>query len=794
MNGSMNGPRLARVALVLVLVLGLSGAGVSDRDDDGRHGFVIETISNRADLISGGDALVRVTLPAHVTADRVVVAVDGRDVTAAFTADPEGRRLEGLVEGLHDGVNVITAGLRVRIRLWRWTWEHTVVTERLAVTNHPRGGPVFSGPQIQPWVCATPTAQPGDASTPHTNASGLSTTATDSQCDIASEYRWWYRPTSAPAGCAGITAANPCFRPYDPAAPPTDVATTTTDRGETVPFILRVERGTMDRGIYDLAVLYDPAAAADGHGRSAWNGKVQFSFGGSTGSPRRQFAPQSAWASTSPVTTNDEALGRGFMTAVSSLTDQALNANHVVAAEMVMMLREHIAERYGHLRYVMGLGCSGGSIMQNVIASAYPGLLDGLQISCTYPDSLTTATEVFDCVLLTDVFANPAFVATTEGMAPEQVNALRAAVAGHVDQRGCVSWTQAFGTANQPGNITGRPAAPTPWTPPSSPRADVPNNCLLPPVMVYDPEQNPTGIRCGGAEHMIAIFGAADDPAHPGRANLTRDNVGVEYGRSALLAGAVTPEQFVVINELAGSADPDGKRTTVRLPADEDALRTAYRSGLVADGRSLARVPIIDLRGNDDSAIHHDWRSFSLRARLDEAAGGHGNHVLWRFGPGLLPPPPAALPRRSFLLLDRWLTAMEADRSDAPAAAKVLAAKPADAYDFCFLSSDPQATTEVTDQAACDADPVLRYYASPRQVAGGPLTEHVLKCRLMPLAADRYGAVSFSEDQWRRLEAVFPDGVCDWSRPGVAVQRARSWLTFEGGPGGEPLRPPPTSR
>jgi hypothetical protein len=782
-------PRRWRGVLVVIAVLGLSGAAAPDRDRDGEpRGFVIETLSNRADLISGGDALVRVTVPDRVPIERVVVQANGRDVTGSLTPDPAGRHLQGLVTALAEGANMISAGIRTHFRLWRWEWDRTVTAERLVVTNHPEGGPVFSGPQVQPWVCATPTAQRGDGTVPHTNASGLSTVATDDRCTIAAEHRWWYRPAGAPAGCTGTTAANPCFRPFDPAAPATDVATTTTDRGETVPFVVRVERGTLNRGIYDLAVLADPAAP-DG-GRPIWNGKVQYGFGGSTGSPRRQFAPQSSWAGS----TNDEALARGFMTAVSSLTDQALNANHVVAAETVMMLREHITERYGPIRYVMGLGCSGGSIMQNTIASAYPGLLDGLQISCTYPDSLTTATEVGDCVLLNEHFASPAFAAATAGLTTEQVNATRAAIAGHQDQRGCPSWTAAFGYANHPGPIPGRPPAPDPWTPPGSPRADVPNNCLLPPASVYDPVANPTGIRCGTPEHLAAVFGRADDPAHPGRANLTRDNVGVEYGRAALLAGTITAEQFVTVNEGVGSRDADGERVDGRLPADAAALPTAYRSGLVADGRSLARVPIVDLRGNDDSAIHHDWRSFSLRARLDAATGSHANHVLWRFGPGLLPPPATGLARRSFELLDRWLSAIEADRTVRPAADKVRMAKPADAYDFCYLSADTAYATEVTDQAQCDADPVLRYFASPRQVAGGPLTEDVLKCQLTPLGTDRYGTVSFSADQWRRLREVFPEGVCDWSRPGVGQQPARPWATYRDGPGGTPLPPPPRSR
>jgi hypothetical protein len=787
--------RIRRWSLPLAALMGLAATGVGPDHpppDAQPHGFTIATVSNRPDLISGGDATVEVTVPAGVDLDRVTVRANGRDVTAALTPDPATHRLRGLVDGLADGHNELRADVRIHRRFLRWSWDQTLTAERLTVTNHPRGGPVFSGPQIEPWICATPTAQQGDATTPHTNASGLSTLATDDDCNIATEYKLWYEPASASAGCFGIGPANPCFKAYDPASPPADVATTTTDDGHTVPFVVRVERGTLNRGIYDLAVLFDPAAP--GGGAPVWNGKVQHTFGGSTGSPRRQFAPQSTWFSPAPGATNDDALSRGFITSASSLTDQLLNANQVVAAETLMMLREHIVERYGSLRYVMGLGCSGGSIMQNTIASAYPGLLDGLQISCTYPDSITTATEVTDCVLLNRYFTSPEWTAATAGLTPEQINAKRAAIAGHQDERGCPSWTSAFSHPNLPGPIPDRPPAPTPRAPPFAPRADVPNNCLLPASMVFDPATNPDGLRCGAPDFMASIWGKADDPAFPGRANLTRDNVGVEYGRQALLDGAITPEEFVALNERIGSADPNGVPTTERLPADTAALRTAYRSGLVTDGRSLARVPIIDLRGNDDSGIHHDWRSFELRARLDEANGGHANHVLWRYGPTLLPPGSADLTHKSFALMDQWLSAIEADQGHGGIEEKVVRDRPAEAHDLCYLSTDTTYSNPVTDQAACDADPVLRAWASPHQVAGGPRTEDILKCRLMPFDRSRYGSVAFTDEQWARLEATFASGVCDWSKPGVEQHRAIPWSTYEQGPGGRPLGPSPHSR
>ncbi len=154
-----------------------------------------------------------------------------------------------------------------------------------------------------------------------------------------------------------------------------------------MPYIVRVERGTMNRGIYDIAVLFDPdkpwTALAP---QAQWNGKVVYSFGASTGQPRLQFRTEQNWA-------DDQALSRGFMVVDNSLTDSLYNSNRTLVAETTMMMKEHIVDAYGEVKFVMGNGCSGGSIQQNTVASIYPGLLDGIQPSCDFPDSITTGTR-----------------------------------------------------------------------------------------------------------------------------------------------------------------------------------------------------------------------------------------------------------------------------------------------------------------------------------------------------------------------------------------------------------------
>ena len=72
-------------------------------------------------------------------------------------------------------------------------------------------------------------------------------------------------------------------------------------------------------------------------------------------------------------------------------------------------------------------------------------------------------------------------------------------------------------------------------------------------------------------------------------------------------------------------------------------------------------------------------------------------------------------------------------------------------------------------------------------MAGGPLSENILKCQLRPLDASDYGG-RLDATQLARLQAVFPGGVCDWSKPGVGQQAAVGPLGFSAGPGGRMSR------
>jgi hypothetical protein len=486
------------------------------------------------------------------------------------------------------------------------------------------------------------------------------------------------------------------------------------------------------------------------------------------------------------------------------------------------MMKEHISDSYGPIKFTVGTGCSGGSINSNMNASINPGLLDGIVTSCTYPDSETTTLEVGDCVLLVEAYQKQPMLDLWQsmGLTQAQINARKGAINGHMDQSACHAWYNAFGSNGRAGlynqrtvGFSGTAAerqsdAQTGFIRQS---ATPTNNCELPNTAVYDPQrpaETASLPRCNAWSWAENIWGKV--PGSPA-ARDTRDNVGVQYGLKALLAGSITPEEFVRLNENVGGIDRDSEPRAQRSTADPEALDIAYRAGIVASGHNLAKLPIIDLRGWDESnvsvppgtnpgaiPIHHQWYSFAVRDRIVRDAGDAGNQALWRFARGGLTPP-ATLAQEAFLDMDAWLTQLVASSgSGASLEARVRAARPVaganDTRDFCLKPDDATQSNRIFDMATCDADPWLKPTLSPRQVAGGPRAEDVLKCQLKPLDFNEYTGVTFDAAQRSRLQAVFSTGVCDWSMPGVGQQAAVSPLTFRAGPGGQPLGAAPTSQ
>jgi len=706
----------------MVLVFG-TGTTLAHSDDS----LGIEAVSNRADLVSGGDVLLRVTLPRKSSG---VLSVNGTPVPGALHPAADGRGYLALVTGLPLGRNTITVSAHGR-------------KERLTVTNHSIGGPIFSGPHLQPWLCTTA-------------ANGLAAPL-DADCNAPTVMRFFYKNTATPFA----------FVAYDPANPPAAslVATTTTDRGVTVPYIVRQETGTLNRTIYRITVLFDPARPwSPWAPQPAWNGKVLYLFGAGAG---LQYTQGSIAA-----TFDDNGLSRGFATAAAVMTNHGTNANTKLNAEALMMVKERLAETYGPIRYTIGTGCSGGAIQQHSIGDQYPGLIDGFLPVCSYPDTWSLAVNSHDCQVLT-----PYFNTTSPSLWTNPAH--RLAILGQTSEQECPAQD-------------GPPAFGGRWFPVTN------TSCLVPAGVgadfLYHPVSNPQGVRCSLDAYHINELGTRPD----GFTFQTFDSVGVQYGLKAVQDGRISPEQFVDLNEKIGGLDIAGNYQPQRTLADLQGLERIYRTGLITYGRELGKYPIIDARTDDNHEMHNNSEWIFTRNRLLRSNGHAANQVHWWENSNVVNPvgnvsrPSAVTALRSFNLMDQWLAAIEADRSSQPHEKKVTRNKPAAARDACIIDG---VEYDWTTGSACETHPKkFTYLGLIRMTAGGPVTNDVLKCQLKPLNRVDYG-VTFTDAQWARLQSTFASGVCDYSKRGVAQRKPKSsWLTFADGPGGRPLGKAPVSR
>src|SRR4051812_34889432 len=101
-------PALWCALAVTAASLLLASCGGGGSSSSGSSPVQIQTLSNRADLISDGDALVQITTPSGLVKEKLRVTLNGTDVSSAFTEQSSGR-LVGRVTGLVNGQNDLQA-------------------------------------------------------------------------------------------------------------------------------------------------------------------------------------------------------------------------------------------------------------------------------------------------------------------------------------------------------------------------------------------------------------------------------------------------------------------------------------------------------------------------------------------------------------------------------------------------------------------------------------------------------------------------------------------------------------
>ena len=697
---------LAAIAAISILAGLPEPAPAAEQDQ-----LSVEALSSRPDMVSDGDALVEVDVPASADPAGLSVTVNGVDRTSGFAAvGGDGRRLRSLVSGLSPGPSTVRATLPGQ------------PAATLFLVDHPRQGPIFSGPQQTPYVCTTA-------------AGGLGPPTDSATCAAPTQVSYYYMGTDG------------AFHPLaDPQSRPADLAQTTTRDGQTVDYVVRLESGVIDRSIYRWAVL-----APGGHIAEGWNHRLIYFYGGGCSAGHQQ------GTSDPDGVLDDRMLSRGYSVVGSSLNVLNTACNDVLSAEATSMIKEHVIESLGEPPvWTMGWGSSGGSVQVQMIAQNYPGLLDGIVPGASFPDN--SAPDYPDCRLLLSYFG------TTQGAA--LTNAQRSSITGLSDPNGCAALSAGADVIHASEGCI---------------------ESVVGVANIFDPVTNPGGARCTIWDSMVNVYGA--DPA-TGYARRTLDNVGVQYGLKALQEGAISVDQFLDLNQGIGGFDDNGDPRPQRSVADPTALAIAYRTGRINQGTGgYPDVPVVDIRSYTDNEVnvHQYFNTYRMRARLDRFDGDHDNQVMFRAKGG------ASVNRMQDAAIDTmgtWLDNIDADTSSLPRSQKVVAGKPANAVDACWIGGTRiDEPASLTGTGTCST--TYPAHSLPANRAGKPVDSIAAKCRLAPIDFGDYPATS--PVQRSRLQAIFPDGVCDWTQPGVAEQPlAGTWRTFAAGTGSD-TTPPETS-
>src|SRR5690606_37560809 len=174
-----------------------------------------------------------------------------------------------------------------------------------------------------------------------------------------------------------------------------------------VPLIVRMERGTLGRFIYSVAMLAPRSEADPGvPDRSLWNRRLLFSLQGGVAIGRTQ----GVWSEGAALYA--AALSQGYAVVNSTGLRTNTHYNLIRGGRAAELLKRHFVSTHGEPDYTIAVGGSGGAVQQYVYQQNHPGLFDGGVPQYSYPDMITQTIHIGDCELLEHFFertdaANP---------------------------------------------------------------------------------------------------------------------------------------------------------------------------------------------------------------------------------------------------------------------------------------------------------------------------------------------------------------------------------------------------
>lgn len=750
----------------------------------------LRVLSSLPQYVSGGDARIAIEADKSLQPG-LELWLNGQKVSLSRQTVTDGG-VEGILGGLQLGENY----LEVRsVASGRLAW--------VALKNHPITGPMFSGPQQEPFVCSVrtdlgkePLPDTTDAKYYAVHDGSGKTVGYSKNCSMDSYVTYYYMPVGKLS-----------HRDYKPlptdGTRPSDIAKTKLVDGREVDFIVRWERGTINRFIYQYVMLAPFGEDPTKPDLSLWNKRLIYHFQGGVGFGHYQGGPDTRAGLA-------YAIGKGYAIVHSSGNRTGEHYNLVLGGETALMTKEGFVKRYGVPLYTVGLGASGGGIQQYIYPQNHPGqIIDAAVAQQPYPDMVGQIPHIGDCELLeyymdvtdranakwsSDVKNRSLLVGlNAEESVANPFWALQPALPNVKMAKGSTECRKAWM------GLTAGAMNPVYDADDIVPKAAARMNLLA-----FGP------VHFTHFEDLKNIYGVGAD----GYARSTWDNVGVQYGLESLLRGQISPAEFLDVNFKVGGwkqssemvpegfpyngtgasevakvladasyFDPWGSRSmnrwnplTPTVPAprthgDVEAMAAMYDAGLTFSGQTT--IPTIDWHPYLEKRLdmHNVHQSFAIRKRIAAKLGSADHQAIWFTDTTNVSSMDFDQVPMALDVIDEWMANIRKSPS-----ASVAQNRPDRAVDSCFdtsgalIAKGPEVWSGVIDQKPAGAcTQKFPMYSTSRRLAGGPYEGGVFKCALKSVDAalrdGTYGSWKPSLSEIQKLKAIFPEGVCDYKKP-----------------------------
>ncbi|PSU14799.1 hypothetical protein C9J03_00900 [Photobacterium gaetbulicola] len=551
--------------------------------------------------------------------------------------------------------------------------------------------------------------------------------------------------------------------------------------------LVRVEKGTINRYIYTIAMPIGIDEVGKQDSAEVWNQRLIYRFEGGSGLGFRQ----GKMKLNRLIDKELSQLRKGYAVVASSGNKTSYGYNMLLAEDTARRVKAQFVSLFGEPIYTIGIGGSGGGLAQYLIAQNSEGILDGLLPLYSYPDMVSVSIYALDCDLLNTYFSFRASDRDRwqDWQSRQHIEGLRAI--NEAEQR--FGWLQPLNQLvrfKMPQFPQGNSECINGFFGLSS-YLNNPRQGFLKP---YYHESVVDKVNWNYWQDLVHIYGKDEH----GFAQSTWDNVGVQYGLQALREKVISIDEFIEINQRIGAWKPfndmeserklslsasipplwlslwgehnvteDKRAPAKRRSAPLSAIERAYQYGQVFIGD--VSLPIIDIRHHleDDLNMHHTSASFSTRLRILDEMGHADNHVIWISDKQYNPV------EQAYTLMDQWLMAIKAMPESMSYSAKVKESKPQLAVDTCFSAEgaihasgkrvfDGQWNAQANGPCT-DSYPI---YSNSRIQAGAPWKGSIFKCHTIAveaaIAKGMYGDVDATA-RLSELQKTFPDGVCDYS-------------------------------